>query len=283
MAETTRTRTDRASWGSDFFGGLNELPPEPIELIAGVLEAMRTEPAFQNARRDALGELGLARGSRVLDAGCGTGAALPDLLEVAGRGIDVRGVDPTRAFLERARQRAAELEASATYDEGDVRALPYPDGAFDASFCDKLLLHVGPAEAVLGEMVRVTRPGGRIAAIEWIPAFGLAADRPELAAALNDALRRAVYDPMVAPNLARHLRAAGLRDVRARAYLASASGLGEHPFWRAFLIDQIPLFVHAGLLGEEEGEALRADLEELDARGVFAASCAIWTAVGTRA
>jgi ubiquinone/menaquinone biosynthesis C-methylase UbiE len=282
MTNATGSRSAPTTWGSDFFGTLNELPPEPVGLIAGVLEAMRTEPAFQAARRAVLADLCLGAGARVLDAGCGTGAALPDLLDMAGPEVEVVGVDPTEAFLARARERANGLGAKARYEPADVRALPHPDRSFDAAFCDKVLLHVGPAGAVLSELVRVTRPGGRIGAVEWVPAFALATGRPELAAALNDALRGAVYDFMVGPNLARHFRAAGLREVRTGVHLAHARSLADHPFWRTFLLDQLPLFVHAGLVGEEQAKALTSDLEELDQEGVFAASCVIWTAVGTR-
>jgi ubiquinone/menaquinone biosynthesis C-methylase UbiE len=279
---TTVTERSREAWGSDFFGTLNTLPPETVALVAGVLEAMATEPTFQRARREMLADLHLRPTARVLDAGCGTGAALPDLLEVGGRELEITGVDPTDAFLERARQRANELGARACFESGDIRALPVADGSVDAAYCDKVLLHVGPASAALGEMVRATRPGGRIGAVEWFPVFCLATSRPELAAALNDALRRAVYDVMVSANLARHFREAGLTDVTTRTYVAHASRLDEHPFWKAFLVDQLPLFAHAGLISEEEAGALAADLEDLDCRGVFSAAAIVRSGVGTR-
>ena len=47
------------AWHSDFFGTVNEMPPEPVDLIATVLEAMGTEPGFQLARRTLIGDLGL--------------------------------------------------------------------------------------------------------------------------------------------------------------------------------------------------------------------------------
>ena len=46
------------------------------------------------------------------------------------------------------------------------RTLPFPDGAFDRSFCRWVLLHVEAAEAVVREMRRVARPGGRIMCVE---------------------------------------------------------------------------------------------------------------------
>jgi ubiquinone/menaquinone biosynthesis C-methylase UbiE len=283
MAESKPSTTERDSWGTDFFGTLNTLPPQPVALIAEVLEAMRTEPTFQRARQEMLADLRLAPGATVLDGGCGTGAALPDLLAAAGPTLQVVGVDPTDAFVERARARAQQLGAAAArYETGDIRALPFPEASFDAAFCDKVLLHVGPAAAVLAELVRVTRPGGRIGAVEWCPMFVLSTSRPELAHALNDALRRAVYDFLVSANLARHFRAGGLAEVQTRVYLAQAASLEEHPFWRAFLIDQLPLFAHAGLLTEEQAQELAADLQALSGQGVFRASCVVAKAVGTK-
>jgi ubiquinone/menaquinone biosynthesis C-methylase UbiE len=278
---TSTTDTDRSPWGADFFGALATMPTDAVDLIAGVLEAMRTQPAFREARRFVISQLGLAAGATVLEAGCGTGCSLPDVMEVAG---DVRltGVDPTDAFLERARTRATELGGSATYENADARALPFDDASFDASFCDKLLLHVGPATAVLGEMARVTRPGGRVGVVEWCPTFCLSTSRPELASALNEGLRRAVYDHGVAPNLARHLDAAGLREIRTSTHLATARSLSDHPFWRAFLLDQLPMFVHGGVLGADEADALAADLGALDRRGLLWAAVTVFAATGTR-
>jgi ubiquinone/menaquinone biosynthesis C-methylase UbiE len=282
MSEARADAPERRTWGSDFFGTLNSLPPEPVALIAQVLEAMRTEPAFRSARWDMLSALELQPGARVLDAGCGTGAALPDLLELAGQTVQVDGIDPTEAFIRLARERASQLGSTAHYELGDIRALPYPDRTFDASFCDKVLLHVGPADAAIAELVRVTRPGGRIGAVEWCPFFVLSTSRPELVTSLNDALCQAVYDFMVSGNLGRLFDDAGLVQVQTRAYLAHTGSLTEHPFWRAFLIDQLPLFVHAGLVPEAVGKELAADLEALDRRGVFSASCLIATVVGTK-
>jgi len=175
----------------------------------------------------------------------------------AGPGVRVDGVDPTAAFIELARTRAARLGAAAGYEVGDIRGLPYPDGAFDGAFCEKVLLHVGPARAALWELVRVTRPGGRVGAVEWCPFFGLSA-RAELAAPFNDGLRRAVYDYWVGPNLARHFAAAGLVEVETFLYVGQARSLGAHPFWRAFLLEQLPLFAHAGLISEAAAGELAA-------------------------
>jgi len=282
MMSSAAIRT--AEWGADFFGTLNELPSEPVGAIAQVLEAMRTEPAFQGARREMLADLQVGPGGLVVDAGCGTGAALPDILEIVGPETRVIGIDPTEAFVTAARDRARSLNAvSARYDVGDIRALPVSTGEVDATFCDKILIHVGPASAALSEMVRATRPGGRVGAVEWLPSFAISTSRPELATTLNSIFQRAVYDLAVCTNLVRHFHAAGLTDVRTRAYLAHTTTLDEHPFWRAFLVHQLPLFVHAGLISETEGAAIADDLETLNARGELSMSFIVQSAVGTKA
>ena len=148
-------------WGSDFFGTLNQLPPEPVAGIGGILEAMNGLPAFRDARQWMLRHLGLSPGSAVLEGGCGTGVALADLLEIVGPMGRVAGVDPTESFITTARVRATEAGATqARYEVGDIRTLPFADGTFDAAFCDKVLIHAGPAAVALAELARVTRPGG---------------------------------------------------------------------------------------------------------------------------
>jgi hypothetical protein len=86
----------------------------------------------------------------------------------------------------------------------------------------------------------------------------------------------------VSLNLARHLHSAGLKDVRTKAVLAHADNLDAHPFWRAFLIQQMPMFIHAELIEEATAQAVIADLEALNAKGEFSASFIVQAAVGTK-
>ncbi|MBM2826516.1 MAG: Demethylmenaquinone methyltransferase, partial [Dehalococcoidia bacterium] len=99
---------------------------------------------------------------------------------------------------------------------------------------------------------------------------------------VNQALRQARYDSSVSSNLARHFRAVGLVDVQSRAHLGHIRTLREHPFWRDSLRGQIQGAVSAGLLTAAEGQALSADIEELDRRGEFNLWHILHTAVGTK-
>jgi ubiquinone/menaquinone biosynthesis C-methylase UbiE len=270
-------------WGSDFFGTLNELPPEPIIALDHVLEAMRTLPAFEDARQWALSNLGISQGAAILEAGCGTGAALSDLLELVGADGRIVGVDPTKSFVERARERAKQLDApNAHYETGDIRKLPLQNNQFDAAFCDKVLLHTGPAQAALGEMARVTKPNGRVGAIEWLPFFALSATRPDLSDAFNAVFRKSMYDYHVSANLARHFHSAGLSEAQTASFLAHTNSLDAHPFWRTFIIHQAPMFVHAGLIDEKTGRELIEDLEELNKKVEFSASFVVQAAIARK-
>jgi ubiquinone/menaquinone biosynthesis C-methylase UbiE len=272
-----------ADWGSDFFGTLNEMPAEPVTGISHILEAMATLPAYHDARQWLLQNLGISQGSSVIEAGCGTGAALSDVLSVVGKKGRITGNDPTKAFVESARARAEQLgAANARYEIGDIRSIAAGDGEFDAAFCDKVLIHAGPPKAALTEMARVTRSGGHVGALEWLPFFAVSSSRPEALDAFNAIFRKACYDYFVSLNLARHFHSAGLKDIRTEAFLAHTDNLNAHPFWCAFIFQQIPMFVHVELIDQATAQTLLADLEALNAKGEFSASFIVQAAVGTK-
>src|SRR5438552_7912056 len=121
MSETSAV-TARVDWQSDFFGTLNELAPEPVGGIARILEAMSTLPAFRDARQWLFQHLRLAAGSSLLEMGCGTGTALPEILPLIGSKGRFTGFDPTRAFVDRARARESSVVATNAHTEiGDLR------------------------------------------------------------------------------------------------------------------------------------------------------------------
>ncbi|GAA1832045.1 hypothetical protein GCM10009682_58220 [Luedemannella flava] len=99
-------------------------------------------------------------GGAVLDAGCGTGRALPALREaVGGRGV-VFGADVTPEMLEVAADRAT--RAGATLVRADALRLPFGAASVDAVFAAGLINHLPDPVAGLAELARVTRPGGRL-------------------------------------------------------------------------------------------------------------------------
>lgn len=98
---------------------------------------------------------------RVLDVACGTGeitVRLADLWPEA----ELFGVDLVESHLELARTRAAAHANRVHFEVGDAFALAFPDDHFDLVVCRHFLQAVPDAHLVIGEIKRVTRPGGRV-------------------------------------------------------------------------------------------------------------------------
>ena len=101
-------------------------------------------------------------GTRVLDVGCGLGSLAA---AAAARGARATGVDLADGMLEAARRRHPELE----FARGDVEALPFADGSFDAVAAAFVVNHLPDPERGAAELARVTRSGGRVAVAMWGP------------------------------------------------------------------------------------------------------------------
>jgi demethylmenaquinone methyltransferase/2-methoxy-6-polyprenyl-1,4-benzoquinol methylase len=112
-------------------------------------------------RRRAVRELAVPHGARVLDLCCGTGDLTFHLLR-SDPSLQVTGVDFCEPMLEGARKRADQRRtAGATFEQGDVLALPYPDGAFDGAIMGFAMRNVVDIGASLREARRVLAPGAR--------------------------------------------------------------------------------------------------------------------------
>lgn len=113
-----------------------------------------------------IGRLALGPGVRVLDVACGSGnLAIP----AARAGATVTGVDIATNLLEQARARAASEGLTIRFDEGDAERLPYADADFDVVVSMFGAMFAPRPEVVAAELIRVCRPGGRIAMANWTP------------------------------------------------------------------------------------------------------------------
>ncbi|KUL34060.1 SAM-dependent methyltransferase [Streptomyces regalis] len=121
----------------------------------------------------AVAELGLREGGRVLDAGCGTGRALPPLRAAVGPSGVVLGADLTPAMLEAAVRAGRDADGQLLL--ADVAALPLRSESLDAVFAAGLIAHLPHPTTNLRELARVVRRGGTLALFHPIGRAALAA------------------------------------------------------------------------------------------------------------
>ncbi|TQL23940.1 methyltransferase family protein [Streptomyces sp. SLBN-134] len=121
----------------------------------------------------AVAGIGLREGDRVLDAGCGTGRALPALRAAVGPSGVVLGADLTPAMLREAARAGRDRDGALLLT--DVAALPLRASSLDAVFAAGLIAHLPDPAGNLREIARVVRPGGVLALFHPIGRAALAA------------------------------------------------------------------------------------------------------------
>jgi SAM-dependent methyltransferase len=110
-----------------------------------------------DARELALEAVTEARPRRVLEVGCGPGWASERIQDELG--AEVVAIDQSERMVELTRARGVDARV------GDVQALPFADGSFDAALAAWMLYHVPDVDAALAELTRVLRPDGRLVAV----------------------------------------------------------------------------------------------------------------------
>lgn len=143
-----------------------------FDRIAGVYDAMNgamTAGLHHRWRARAAEMAGVGPGARVLDLATGTGDLALELARRVNPGGEVLGADFAEGMLDRARAKAALLDAGGVrprFEWADAMALPYPDGHFDAATVGFGARNFDDLARGLAEMARVVRPGGRVVVLE---------------------------------------------------------------------------------------------------------------------
>jgi ubiquinone/menaquinone biosynthesis C-methylase UbiE len=140
------TESQRTTWAS---GDFHEIARQNVVMAEALCEAA-----------DPHG------GERVLDVACGSGTAA---LAAARRYCDVVGIDYVPALIERARARAAADALDADFRVADAQALPFADASFDVVLSVYGVQFAPDQEKAASELLRVCRPGGRIALASPMP------------------------------------------------------------------------------------------------------------------
>ncbi len=213
--------------------------------------------------REFLHWLAISPSAQWLDVGCGTGALSQTILTQAAPAI-VRGIDPSEGYLTVAQQRVH--DARAYFERGDARHLPVETATHDVVVSGLVLNFIPDVSVGLAEMVRVTKPGGTVAAYVWDYAGKMELMRYfwDAAVALkpencerDEGRRFSVCQPEPLRNA---FIAAGLRDVDVRSIDVPTAFQDFDDYWSPFLGGQFPAPDYAMSLSEENRVALRERL-----------------------
>jgi SAM-dependent methyltransferase len=170
-------------------------------------------------------------GWRWVDVGCGSGA-FTELLCQRCAPAEVQGVDPSDAQLSFARGRPG--ARNAVFQAGDAMALPFAEDRFDAATMALVIFFVPDPAKGVAEMVRVTRPGGTVAAYAWDMEGG-GFPFEHLRAALRDVGVTPPSPPSEAASRMDALRdlwtGAGLRSIDTRAFTVQRSYADFDEYW----------------------------------------------------
>ena len=194
------------------FSAVDEVE-SPQQLI-DVLDVAKRLPGFPAAKAQLLDRLRPELASSALDVGCGYGAdavALATRLRPGGRAV---GVDLSEAMITEARRRAAGIRPDVSFLVADALALPFDDSTFDICRIETVLQHLQDPGWAVSEMARVTRPGGRVGALE-LDQETMFIDHPD--SELFDTLRGSIIGAMTQSAIGRQVPRlfveAGLIDV----------------------------------------------------------------------
>jgi len=223
----------------------------------------------------------LQSGETVLEVGCGTGVLDRWLAHHTGGENHITGVDINRYLLQEAMAFARKegLEEAIEFREGSGEALPFPDSSFDVTMSVTVIEEVD-ADQMLAEMVRVTKPGGRVAVISR------AMDMPFMMnLRLRSELKAKVEAPGVIGNLAekgcadaslyQRLTQTGLTQVKMFPQLAAFDS--SDPTVLQFMQDAL-----LSNLNQEEVREWQTARAQAEAEGTFFMTWPHHCAVGTK-
>ena len=237
--------------------------------LAERLEALHGSAPERAHRTAYLDLLEVRPGTRVLEVGCGNGWVLREIARRVGPTGRAVGIDPSAELLAIANDQASREQLAVELHHGTAAALPFGAGAFDTVVVPLVLLHVPHAEAVLPELIRVLRPGGKLGVWERDNESFLvnhpdrALTRRIIAAGTDDT----AVNAWIGRRLPGLLEAAGLGQVQIRSFPT----IERDPAGAVvrYLLRWVDVATELGRITADERQQWLADLERETRHGGF--------------
>jgi len=248
-----------------------DVPPDAYARFMGVYsEKLAVELA------DAAG---VTAGQRALDVGCGPGALTAVLVERLGSD-HVAALDPSEPFVEAARTRLPGVDIRLASAE----SIPFDADSFDLALAELVVQFMTDPVAGVGEMARVTKPGGTIAACIWDHGTDRGALSPfwkvarTLDSRLDDESRQLGARE---GQLAQLFEQVGLHDVRSMLLTVHRDYGSFDEWWEPFTWGVGPAGKYVADLDDAAREELKTACAASLPSGPFTIDASAWTAIGT--
>lgn len=222
------------------------MPQPHVDLLsAATLKHLREQwwdEAFTDFVKDTLQP---RPGQRILDVGCGRGKAQVHLSRLRLTQVQLFAVDMAIDRVQAALAAARSHNIRAGFAAADARSLPFPDATFDSTLTVAVLQHIHDVSGAVAELARVTRPGGRIVAVEPDNAARYFYSSSEAGGRAYDAAGRFftalshargdATDPSVGPKLPTLFVTNGIEPLSVHLFPVSRTQLGPPPnaVWEA--------------------------------------------------
>ena len=247
--------------------------------FARFLEEANRNPAIIAAKPIIIDGLRLRGADRVLDVGCGMGTDVFDLAARVGPEGHVTGVDFSDSLIEEARRRAEGRNLPVSFEQGDVQALRFADGTFDAVRTERLLMHVPDAGRAIAEMARVLRIGGRMSVfdVDWETQF---CDSPyrETTRKIVQSFSDGMKNGWIGRSLPRLFKQHGMVDVSVTYHTVT----GDFALLPMLLGGHVSRAVAAGTISGDEADLWWTDLARANREGTFLYGFTAFIVAGTK-
>jgi arsenite methyltransferase len=246
---------------------IREQPRDVLDAIADSMNIRASELAMQAICARYMAQIELPARARVLEVGCGNGAATRLIMQHVGP-AELIGIDPSPVFIDMAREAFAG-EPRASFVIGEAAATGQADAAFDLVIANTVYSHLIDPEEALAEARRVLKPGGQLVIFDADFATLTVAlfDGDPLQSAADAFLRKVVHAPYVMRRLPALVATAGfsLQSVEPHGYVQTKS-----PDYLLSLLSRGgSVAAHAAEIGPELADGFEREARRRVANGTF--------------
>ena len=252
---------------TDLITRIGEQPREVLDTIAKSMNVRASEPAMQAICARYMAQIVLPQGARVLEVGCGNGAATKLIMQHVGP-AQLVGIDPSFVFIDMAREAFAG-EPRVSFALGDAVATGQADASFDLVIAHTVYSHLADPEGALAEAHRVLRPGGQLVIFDGDFATITVAlfDGDPLQSAVAAVLRHMMHAPYIMRRLPPLVTAAGfsVQSVEPHGYVQTTT-----PDYLLTLLSRgTNAAARAGDIGQELVDGFSQEARRRVANGTF--------------